>query len=152
MADLDNSYSLKDNPGTAARTLLLYMAGIVALSAGGWIYVVGRPETHIYDIWQNNITATHAVQLPDFVLYSLPDGLWSLSSILMLHPLLRQEPLGRRLAIVAVVPMLGIISEILQGIGCLIGVFDIWDLACYSLPLISYILCQSCNNFSNLKS
>lgn len=127
---------------TVAAALMLVVA-IAALSAGGWIYVVGRPGTIIYNISHASIVTAQAVDLPDFVRYSLPDGLWSMSSILVLHPLLRNEPALRRIAIVAIVPLLGIISEILQWVGWLPGVFDICDLACYALPLLTYLFCQS---------
>lgn len=134
------------------RTLLLFIVGIVALSIGGWIYVVGRPNTYIYGLWHAHIATTQTVNLPSFVLYSLPGALWSLSSILMLHSILYNELPGRRLTIIAVVPLLGIISEFLQGMGCLPGMFDIYDLVGYAIPLLSYIFFQSYHNFSIFKS
>lgn len=153
MLNLSISYANRNvSRRQATLALLSFIAAAVTLSAGGWIYVAARPGTHIYNIWNGGIASTFDAGLPDFVLYSLPDGLWTLSSILMLHPLLRGERALRRLAIVAIVPMLGIASETLQWLRWLPGVFDICDLACYAIPLIAYFLYQSYHNISKLQS
>ena len=38
------------------------------------------------------------------------------------------------------IPLCGIISELLQGVGCLPGTFDIIDVLCYAVPIAVYTL------------
>lgn len=125
----------------AQRWLLLALA-TVFLALGGWVYVAARPGTFVHTLCNGCFRVTQRGYLPDFVKYCLPDGLWTLSSILMLHAMLRDEPVGRRIAFASVIPSIGIVSELMQGLGCLPGSFDIFDLACYSTPILFYIILQ----------
>lgn len=81
---------------------------------------------------------TAGTSTPDSVRYSLPDGLWSASYILLMDAVHRRSRKPTRLAMVSLIPAFGIVSEIMQLYGFLPGVYDPLDIIAYSLPLIIY--------------
>lgn len=76
----------------------------------------------------------------EFVLYSLPDGLWTISYIMLMNHIFRNEKRITRLIWVSIIPLLGILTELLQLTPLMPGVFDPLDLMCYAFPLIGYIM------------
>ena len=83
------------------------------------------------------------IELPDFVKNCLPDGLWSISYILMCDYYNRDERRRLRVAWCSVIPLIGCTSELMQWGGILPGIFDWRDLVCYSAPLAVYFYSQS---------
>ena len=79
------------------------------------------------------------ISLPEFVLYSLPDGLWTVSYILIIDYVFRKQPLHIRIVWTAIIPFIGAVSELLQFVGIVPGVFDVADFLCYLVPHIIYI-------------
>lgn len=79
------------------------------------------------------------VYVSEFVRFCLPDGLWTLSYILFSDSVNRHESEIKRLALVSVVPLLGVVSELLQLVQLVPGVFDVADLACYAVPLLVWM-------------
>lgn len=79
------------------------------------------------------------IKVPEFVRFCLPDGLWTLSYILFSDSVNRHESMMKRLAWISVVPLLGVVSELMQLAQLLPGTFDVADLACYSLPLLGWM-------------
>lgn len=71
----------------------------------------------------------------NFVLFCLPDGLWTIAYILLIEHVFRTSSTSIRLAWAAVIPFLGIASELLQMAGLCKGVYDTRDLLCYAVPL-----------------
>ncbi|MCF0203154.1 MAG: hypothetical protein HUK08_07305 [Bacteroidaceae bacterium] len=124
------------------RILLTSVLSIIVLGAGGWLYVMYRPTTRIYNIYSSLVAGApmqreQAPELCDFVIWNLPGGLWSTSYILAIDAISRlTKQTSHRLAWAAVVPALGVVSELLQLAGILPGVFDIADIACYGIPYI----------------
>ena len=80
------------------------------------------------------------VYVSEFVRFCLPDGLWTLSYIFFSDSVNRHESMIKRLAWVSVVPLLGVLSELMQLTQLVPGVFDVADLACYSVPLFVWMV------------
>lgn len=135
------------------------VAGLL-LALGGAVYIIFRSQTLLYQIvgegwpWLNNLRSAAAQLLPrggalgDFVVYSLPDGLWATAYILVIDRVHRDSSTSERIAWAAVIPLVGAAAEILQACcptdymigGIHIGTFDVLDLVCYLAPLTIYIL------------
>lgn len=77
-------------------------------------------------------------RISDIVKYSLPDGLYCAAYILFIDAIWHDDESFIKYYIISLVPLVTIISEILQYFGLVRGTFDIYDLICYSLPLIIY--------------
>ena len=80
------------------------------------------------------------VNPPDFVRYCLPDGLWTTSYILFSDRIFNKESVKTRTLWVSIIPLIGIISELLQLFGILPGVFDSLDLMAYTIPIVMYMV------------
>ena len=132
------------------RLTLYILCSELLLSAGGMIYILFREEELLLYTFANHIGigeellqlrfSLPSVHPPLWISNSLPDGWWSASYVLLRHG--RRRPFGARsqLCWASVIPLLGIISELMQGIGILPGVFDIADLLCYIIPYATYYL------------
>lgn len=77
-------------------------------------------------------------QLPEWMIFSLPGALWSTAYILIIDALLSKSPSWRRFTVAAFIPLVGIVSELLQFVGLLPGTFDALDIIAYALPLLIY--------------
>lgn len=84
-------------------------------------------------------------QLPEWILYSLPGALWATAYILIIDALLSKSPPWRRFAVAAFIPLVGIVSELLQFLGFLPGTFDAIDIVAYALPLLIYAIAETIN-------
>ena len=129
---------------------LLFFAAIALLAAGGTIYLLYRPTTlllfRILDAtgmsrqvgqWR---TAAQACSFSDFTVYCLPNGLWAAAYVLLIHRAYRNRSAATRLAWAAVIPAVGIISELLQVVGIVPGTPDWKDALCYAAPYLAYII------------
>lgn len=127
------------------ESMVCEIIGITLLCVGGYIYITSRPATLLF-VMCNKILCTNSLSLPSFVVFNLPGGLWSASYMLVMHPLVRHESLQRRIATITAIPMLGIVSELMQVVGWLPGTFDTLDLICYALPVIIYLTITQLTN------
>lgn len=97
------------------------LIGLVMLLLGGMIYLLFRPTTlllfHTLDMvglmplvtdWR---TLAAACQPSEFVVYSLPGGLWSAAYILLVVSLLGRVRRWQRMAVASIIPLVGICSE-----------------------------------------
>jgi len=113
---------------------------------GGLIYVLYRSEETLLlrladalgmgdDIgrWRQSAAM---LTLPEWVVYSLPAGLWAFSYVLIVDSLTRGQPWKGRVLAISFVPLVGAASELMQAAGLLPGTFDWVDLVLYTLPLI----------------
>lgn len=73
---------------------------------------------------------------PEWVRFSLPDGLWTASYILFTDHVFRMEPLRVRTVWVSVIPLVGVVSEMMQMAGWMPGVFDVMDMVAYVVPWV----------------
>lgn len=116
------------------------------LLAGTSIYLLFRSRNHLVFFILDSVglkiaidtirSMTGGIDLPEFVRFCLPDGLWTSSYILFSDYFNKNEKLTMRLLLASIIPLLGIASELLQSINMIPGTFDPLDIACYALPLL----------------
>lgn len=125
------------------------ISGVASLLAGAVIYLLFRSKNLLgFELlnrigvgpWADRMRSyTADVRLPDVVVNSLPGGLWALGYILVIDSIFGNQSRSTRIVWASVIPLLGVCSEVLQGVGLLPGVFDLWDLVCYALPFIFFV-------------
>lgn len=122
------------------------------LIAGGMIYVIFRSEKIILFGWLDALGLSSAVEVlrkacaslspGRFILYSLPDGLWLTSYLLIINTIISRDDKWLWLGFTLLLPVYAICNEVLQGLGICQGSFDPYDLVCYSVPLaVDLIIC-----------
>lgn len=131
------------------RQRLQILAGVILLVAGGLIYTLYRPTTllgfrltdaiGLSPLINNWRTALASQQPTTFIVYCLPNGLWSAAFILIMDRLFAHQPLLQRLCWAAVIPGIGITAELLQTVGIVPGTFDWLDILCYAVPYLVYV-------------
>ena len=131
------------------RQRLQILAGVILLVAGGLIYTLFRPTTllgfrltdaiGLSQLINNWRTALATQQPAPFIVYCLPNGLWSAAFILIMDRLFAHQPLRQRLCWTAVIPGIGIAAELLQAVGIVPGTFDWLDILCYAVPYLVYV-------------
>lgn len=124
------------------------MLGMALLTAGGCIYLLQRPTSlllfRVVDAlgakaWLDGVRETVSAW-PEFVVYSLPGGLWSAAYVLLADVLFSSFSTATRLAWTAVIPAAGLLSELMQAVGLCPGTPDAADAWCYVLPYIIYVI------------
>ncbi|MBR5068436.1 MAG: hypothetical protein IKX25_03475 [Bacteroidales bacterium] len=126
------------------------ISGVASLVVGAVLYLLFRTKSLLgfellsrigAEPWADWMRShTSAISLPDIIIYALPGGLWALGYILIIDHIYGDRSRLTRIVWAAVIPVLGFGSELLQVIGLLPGTFDPWDLVCYALPYIIYIV------------
>lgn len=129
------------------RSFALFLA-IVTLTVGGGIYILYRPETLLMFKWTDTLYLNSLVkdlrQLTsiytpsDFVIYNLPDGLWSIAYFLIMLSIWGKID-KECIAWFCLMPFFALFSEFMQLTPLMPGQFDVWDVVCYSIPLIILI-------------
>lgn len=136
------------------------LVGSLLLVCGCSIYLLFRSKTiHLYQ-WFNNLGLIDYIesirlsvagsQIPEFVKFSLPDGLYCASYILLMNAIWKGNDKSKSIA-VSIIPFAAILHELAQGIGLIRGTFDINDLICYIAPLALYFALQRITNYQQLK-
>lgn len=125
----------------------LLFGHIITLLVGGLIYMLFRTSTLLMFNWYNNIgigeilngfrkfTIPIAEDIPEWILFSLPDGLWIFSYVSLMLFIWRNSVSYKNLFWILIVPILAIVSEIGQIFGLVKGVFDFTDLLLYTLGM-----------------
>lgn len=118
---------------------------IITFFIGGCIYLLYRSETLKMFHWADRLGMRSTILqcrshvssdgIPDFVIYALPDGLWLFSYIILIGAVWGFN-IRRSIPVMAVLPIIAIGSELLQGIGIMRGTFDIADLTAYMLACL----------------
>ena len=124
------------------------VSGVLMLLVGGMVYLLCRPHTilinHIasflgLDSFLMNMREWIQIRhLSHIWIYSLPAGLWAASYVTLVHAFSDKLPRSQRLSFAAVMPMIGTLSEVLQGMGIVPGTFDTLDIVCYIIPYLLY--------------
>ena len=130
--------------------------------AGGALYVLFRTRALLMFVLADKLglspilgtvrAAFTNVHLPEFVVFSLPAGLWSAAYVMLMHGLFDQESRQKRLLWASVIPLIGTLSELMQAFRLLPGTFDVADLACYVAPYAVYALISLNNKKTTIKS
>ena len=98
---------------------------------------LGKPIHYLREM-----TLTQKAFFPDWLLFSLPDGLWVFSYVSLILWLWDNKLNGINSVWIFLIPFVAIASEFGQLIGIVPGTFDITDLIFYilgtTLPIIIY--------------
>ena len=112
---------------------------LLPLFTGGLIYIFCRPQTIRFKTWFGESTADASVirellkNLPDWMVYNLPAGLWLFA---FLHGLqLLRSPFW--FYVLAVLFAIG--AEVMQATHFTSGTFDFQDLLAYLLAMVVFI-------------
>ena len=133
---------------THQRNLWLGSSALMLL-VGGTIYVLLRSRQTLLNVLIDAAGAKgiegareKAAEwtIPEWIIYSLPGGLWSTAYILLIHALTMGEHPGRRLLWASLIPVIGVLSELMQQHNLLPGVADRWDVFFYALPYFIYFV------------
>lgn len=125
-------------------------AAIVFILAGGMIYIMYRSRQIIFFGWLDDLGLSPLVEMSretgaafhpgSFVLYSLPDGLWLASYLMLINVIFGHSNKRLWLGFTLLMPVYAIGNELLQGMGLCRGHFDICDLLCYLVPFVADII------------
>ena len=133
---------------THQRNLWLGSIALMLL-VGGTIYVLLRSRQTLLNVLIDAAGAKgiegareKAAEwtIPEWIIYSLTGGLWSTAYILLIHALTMGERPGRRLLWASLIPVIGVLSELMQQHNLLPGVADRWDVFFYALPYFIYFV------------
>ena len=121
----------------------LFLLGLLPILIGGFLYILFRSEHLTMFRWFKALSLNHGISflrtisnhfvgnLPDWFLYSLPDGLYLFSFTSFLLIIWNYELSIKSALFIFSVPFLAIISEGFQHIGLFPGTFDELDLFYY---------------------
>lgn len=132
---------------------VLILAGM-SIASGGLIYLGARPlSLNLFrwcgldesNSWLLRLRNWFDGRLPEWIVYEMPGGLWSLSYVLLIG-LIWKFNLRQCLIMGSIIPSAGVLSELLQSIGVLPGHFDMIDLGMYVAGwLIGVTIIGLCN-------
>lgn len=138
---------------STAKTCL----GLLLLATGCLIYLLFRSKTLYIYVWCKALGLSTFVDVfrenvqnwnvSNFVRFSLPDGFYCAAYIMMIDAIWHDDNRKVKYILLSLVPMITIVSEILQFCGVVRGTFDVMDLLCYLIPPIAYIMIALINNF-----
>jgi len=128
----------------------LLFGHILTLLIGGLIYIFFRTEKLIMLKWIENyntsilnirtLTSAYYNKLPDWFLFSLPDGLWLFSYTSLVLLIWKNKINRENFFWIAIIPIFIILSEFGQLLNIVPGTFDLVDILLYSLGAILPIL------------
>lgn len=139
-----NTSSLFDVVGIrriALACVLLAIGSIIYLIFRQNVFFLSWIDEDFLRVFHNDSSFIEKNWLGEFILYSLPDGLWYAALLIILIPLGQiNSQLNRSLIIIGI--LLPFILEILQFFRMLIGTFDTIDLITYVLTFLIIMLCE----------
>ena len=120
------------------------------ITCGGLIYIAFGPKSlllfsladtlHLSKVVDSIREIATAMQFSDFIVYSLPAGLWTASYLLIMFYLTRKCSRRTRLQLSLPLPSSAVVLEFAQYFSLCSGTFDIYDLVCYLLPITIFII------------
>lgn len=124
--------------------------GVIFLTLGCAIYLLFRSKSlNIYQ-WCMLLGLSDMIDLlrnvvqnwniSEWIRYSLPDGLYCAAYILFIDAIWHDDISNIKYFIISLVPFVTISSELLQHFGFVRGTFDKYDLTCYIIPPVIYLL------------
>ena len=124
----------------------LFLAFIL-LAIGGFIYYAFRTEELTMFAWANSIGLSNHIstirvilsdiQLPNFIVYCLPNALWTISYIIATDTLISIT--NNRLIWAISLPIIAATLEVFQALSLIPGTFDWMDLCCFLIPTLTYL-------------
>lgn len=137
--------------------VISYLLSSLLFLIGGFIYIAFRTTSLLMFKWFDILGLSDAIYTiragvsdykiaSSWVLYSLPDGLWTMSYVIVMAALWDFD-YCRHYLIVLFIPFLAIASEILQVFGLVHGTFDWVDLITYiTATILGIIYCSFIKN------
>lgn len=123
----------------------LIFGSLFSLFLGTTIYILFRSSTLKVFSWldllginilDSNIRKSAmsvSDNIPDWVLLSLPDGLWLFSYVCLMLYIWKNSVTIQNLFWISIIPVIAVGSEIAQLFGLVLGTFDLMDLLLYML-------------------
>ena len=134
------------------KTVIVFIA-MMALSVGGMIYVFFRPESIMMFKWlpflgvvHDQVSIFRTIHLPDILVYSIPDGLWLFSYILLMGVIWNFN-YYRCLFLIMLLTVYAISNEMLQLYHLVPGYFDILDFVVYIVATLVGISVIAMSNY-----
>jgi hypothetical protein len=130
----------------------LLFVHLFTLLISGLIYLAFRADTLLMFKWFASVsldtpieylremTLTTKNKLPEWFLFSLPDGLWIFSYITLTLLIWKNKVTKQNFFWVFIIPLTAILSEFGQLIKIVPGTFDLFDLTFYFLGAVAPIL------------
>ena len=132
------------------KTTVKVSLAVLMLLCGCGIYLLFRSKSLNIYRWCASLGISDEIDflryavndwsLSEFIKFSLPDGLYCAAYILIMDSIWNKECGWIKYAVILFLPLFTIGSEILQFFGLVKGTFDIYDLLCYSIPPLVYII------------
>ena len=132
---------------------IFLLLSVLSLLMGGLIYIFFRTSTLKMFTWLDklglsetlrgtrDITLQYSDELPKWLVYSLPDGLWIFSYVCLMLYIWADTAIKKSLTWILVVPIIAILSELGQAANLVSGTFDIIDLLFYIIfSIIPFLL------------
>lgn len=138
----------------------LFFGSFSTILLGGLIYVLFRSPSILMFEWFDQINLSKYVLelrshidsfsliLPNWFLYSLPDGLWLFSCVSLLLIIWDNKVSKKNIFWILLMPIIAVSSELAQFMEIIPGTFDILDLIFYIAGSVLPILFFT--NFKNL--
>lgn len=139
-------------------TVLSIILSVLLFFAGGMIYLLYRTTNLIMFEWVEYVDLGNSIRylrnemayysLPQWIKFSLPDGLWVLSYVIFMGTIWKFK-LRESLFYILLLPIISVFSELLQLFDLLRGTFDIVDLIFYLFASVLGILYINLLNYNN---
>lgn len=133
--------NITKTPFIRANTYLEWTLAFIPVLIGGSIYLLYRPKKILMFSTLNKLgimtevdvarKSMEYIHLPDFVIYSLPAGLWTASYLMAMYLMTQHCTRRTRLFLSLPLPISAIVLEFMQLFDLCPGTFDIYDLICY---------------------
>ncbi|GHB44525.1 hypothetical protein [Mongoliitalea lutea] len=134
---------------------------IIPLLVGGLIYIIFRVDTLIMFRWFESIgiqdliiflrSLKSEINLPEWIIYSLPDGLWIFSFTYCMLVIWDFKLTKNSFFWITIAPIIGLVSELGQLINIVPGTFDIVDLIIVTLSTaIPFLYLRNFKSIKNL--
>jgi len=147
----------------SASTRIFFYPALISLIIGTAIYILFRSTDLLVFTWIENIGLGEEVNelrdwanpilphLPEFILFSLPDGLWAFSFSASILLIWRNEKSKKYLWLLVPI-VFAILPEILQKFKLFPGTFDVYDLIMSLTGIGLSLLLTQFKNKNNEKS
>lgn len=124
------------------RTIIFFIPVIL----GGLIYIIFRTEKLLMFQWFEDLSLSDKITtiqefrnifaFPDWIIYSLPDGLWMFSYTAISLEIWKHSIMRQNIFWIFSIPIVAISSEFLQSFKIIPGTFDYIDLIFYVFGII----------------
>ena len=128
----------------------LFLRVVFPLLIGGFTYLFFRSDSLLMFTWCNSIgilseikyirNILFEIKFPSWVIYNLPDGLWVFSYVNLMLIIWKCKIKKNSIIWISFIPILAIVSELLQLNGLVFGTFDWRDILFYLLGSMIPIL------------